>query len=361
MLRKEILVDIINKFKDINNSKIIKKINVGLINDTYLITNKNNKSFVLQKLNSLVFNKPKNIIFNILKVSNHLEKKINKNTKFNKTYLRLFKSVDNKYYYNEGKNFWRLTNYIENSRVYNNAKNCKIVYEAAGAFSEFVLLLFDLDTKAFKQPVLNFNNYNKKYLDLLDSAKKDTFLKLKELEYELDFIKEYSYVFKEIKNLKKELPLRLIHNDTKLNNVLFDKITNKALCVIDLDTVNSSYIMYDFGDLFRSINSPKPEDEIKINNVKVNLKNTDALFYAYSSVIKRYILKIEKETLINGIKIISLSLAARFLNDYLNNSVYFKTTYEKQNLYRAKMQIALFKDILKNENNLYKLVKKYFY
>jgi len=361
MNNKECLNNVFKNFISKEDFKSYKKIGNGLINDTYLVDT-NKKKYILQKLNSFVFKNPINTINNILSISKHLKKKIAKGSTFNKEYIYLYKGINKKYYYSDAdNNIWRLLNYIEDSLVFNDANNKKIVYQAAGAFAEFAFFLKDFDSKLIKQTIKDFNKYDKKYNDLVESVNSNSFLKVDDAIDEITFIQAYSDLFKELKALEKVLPLRLIHNDTKLNNVLFNKNNKEAVCVIDLDTVNSSFIMYDFGDLFRSISSPKKDDERKILNININLNLIETLFYAYAKVLKHNILKIEKESLIYGIKIITLSLATRFLNDYLNNSVYFKTTYEMQNLYRARKLIMLFKNILKNENNIYKLLKKYFY
>jgi thiamine kinase-like enzyme len=155
------------------------------------------------------------------------------------------------------------------------------------------------------------------------------------------------------------LPIRIIHNDTKINNVMLDKETNEGLAVIDLDTVMPGTVLYDFGDMIRSSGSPVEEDETDISKINMRINIFDAIVKGYLSELKDVLTKTEIENLVYGVEVIVYEQAVRFLTDYIMNDVYYSIKYEDHNLVRARNQFALLESIQKQKYEMEKIINKY--
>ncbi len=329
----------------------------GHINDTYLVEiNESDQKFVLQKINKNVFKTPILVIQNIELYLNHLHQK-------NEKQLKTFKTIEGDSYIidHEG-DYWRMFNYVENATSFDVIEEQDQAYQAAKSFGKMQRLCLDLNPHDFQETIPDFHNLAKRYLkfdQIFLCAKKE---RLFHAEKEIAFVQEQRKISDLISGLinRGELPMRITHNDTKLNNVLLDKNTGKGICVIDLDTLMPGLVLYDFGDMVRTFTSPVPEDEKDSSKVILRNEIFAALSEGYLSELSSDLTMVEKEQLMNGAKYMILMIGLRFLTDYLENDVYFKTAYEDHNLVRARNQFALLQDLSNKEKELKNIISTYF-
>ena len=277
--------------------------------------------------------------------------------------LQTFKSADNKpFITDENEDYWRMYNYVENSVSYSVIEKEEQAFQAAKAFGKMQRLCLDLNTKDFFDPIPDFHDLSKRYLKFDKVLKLSTEERRKKAEKEILFVQDQRKISDLIAELTEKgvLPLRITHNDTKLNNVLLDAKTGEGICVIDLDTLMPGLVLYDFGDMARTFTSPVPEDEKDNSKVIFRKEVFSALSKGYLSELSEVLTKTEKEQLITGAKYMILIIGLRFLTDYLENDVYFKTAYNEHNLVRAKNQFALLEDLLRKEEELKKIISSYF-
>jgi thiamine kinase-like enzyme len=312
----------------------------GHINDTYKFSvgkNGLNTSFILQKINTTIFQNPLAIMENIEKVAFHLSaqnypKRILKplSTQTGSPCLKI-----------ESNAYWRVFPFFENTYTIDRVEEENQAFEAAKAFGEYLNYLKNLDLNSLKTTIPNFHNGMlrlKKFEKVLKSAPED---RINLSLFEIHFIIEHQGIFKKINELN--LPLRVTHNDTKINNVLFDKTNGKAAAIIDLDTLMPGIVLSDFGDMVRTFTNSADEDEADLTKVRMRKIILEALTEGFLSEMKD-LTTLEKDRLIDGAKWIILMQALRFLTDFLEGDIYYKTHYSNHNLVRAKNQIALFKD-----------------
>lgn len=329
----------------------------GHINDTFLIEiQAHDEKFILQKINTGVFKNPLHIVHNIDRYLNHLHQKNENQLKTLRTNKNLSYTVD------ANGDFWRMYNQVENTVSYEVIEKREQAFEAAKAFGKMQRLCLDMNANDFFETIPDFHNLDKRYQkfdQVLLKASKD---RLSHAEKEIKFVKEQREISDLITSLisSGQLPIRITHNDTKLNNVLLDKNTGKGVCVIDLDTLMPGLVLYDFGDMVRTFTSPVPEDEIDESKVILRNEIFAALSKGYLSELSGVLTEVEKQQLINGAKYMILIIGLRFLTDYLENDVYFKTAYEDHNLVRARNQFALLTDLLKKEDELKSIISAYF-
>ncbi len=336
----------------------------GHINDSFLIITDEEppNKYLLQRINTDVFQKPDRLCYNNFVVIREMQD-FYKN-KPGRIPLKLFPIKRTKWYHfftDADGNIWRLLNFIENSEAFEIIENTEIAYEAAKAFGEFQTMLKSFNPQIIYKTIYFFHNINKRIKDLKRAVKQDKYDRRKFAEKEINFVINKQHLSDEVSYLMstKKIRERVTHNDTKLNNVLFDKDSSKALCVIDLDTVMPGSILYDFGDMVRTFTSPVSEDETDLNKVKVRLEIFEALSKGYLYELKDILTKTEKENLILGAKLMTYIIGIRFLTDYLNGDKYFKIHHPNQNLDRCRNQFKLLSSIEEQETEMQDILKKY--
>ena len=351
------VIEIASLFLTKKKIKSAKLYGGGHINDTFLIEiAESDEKFILQKINKNVFKTPQHVIHNIELYLNHLHQK-------NELQLKTFKtSKEKSYVIDENGDFWRMYNYVENSVSYFVIEKEEHAFQAAKAFGNMQRLCLDLNTKDFFETIPDFHDLSKRYVKFDKVLQLSTEDRRRKAAKEILFVQDKRKISDLINELAKrgELPLRITHNDTKLNNVLLDANSGEGICVIDLDTLMPGLVLYDFGDMVRTFTSPVPEDENDSTKVILRKKIFAALSKGYLSELSNELTKTEKEQLINGAKYMILIIGLRFLTDYLENDVYFKTTYDGHNLVRARNQFALLKDLLNKEEELKNIIESYF-
>lgn len=362
----------INKILDNYNIKgkliNIKEDNTGNINKTYIITFINNGieyKYLVQQINTNVFNDPYILMKNILGVTNYLKEQMILNNDNNHKVLEIIKTKDNNpmcYIYDDKgiKRYYRIYKYIDNSISYDKSFNKDIVYNTGKAFGNFQKLLNNYPMNSLNETIKNFHDTKKRYDKLIKDINNLSNDRVKEAYQEIEFIIKHQTICDLIINKLNNniIPYRVTHNDTKVNNVLMNKETLDYLAVIDLDTVMPGSMLFDYGDGIRSTACTCLEDEHDLTKVKIDLELFESYTRGYLSEISDCITQEELNLMAKSIEIITLELAIRFLNDYINGDTYFKVEYNKQNLYRTKAQLALVKDIETKLDYMDSFIKK---
>ncbi len=348
--------EIINNFNIEGKIIKIEENTSGNINSTYAVTMEledgSFKKYLVQKINTNVFSEPYKLMKNIENITDYLEMQMQKEGDYTHKVLKVIKTKNNKSLcYIEPhpgeRQYYRIYEYIDNAIAYDTSTDPNIVYNTGKAFGNFQRLLRNYPIKRLTETIKDFHITDKRYKQLMDDIKIDSEGRAIEVAPEIVFI----LMREEICSLITEelgsdsIPLRVTHNDTKVNNVMMNKDTNDYLAVIDLDTVMPGSMLFDYGDGVRSTAANAKEDETDLSKVYLNLELFKSYTRGYLSEMANYITYEELSLMAESIRIITLELAIRFLNDYINGDTYFKINYEKHNLDRARNQIALVKDI----------------
>lgn len=310
----------------------------GLINNTFLVETAGNK-YILQKINTQIFKNPKGIQNNYLKINEVLEQ-----SDYSKKTVKLISTLKNDLLFEKENESWRMLEYLENSVTFLKAENPAIAFEATRCLSEFYKIINQEDL-ILEEPLPDFINFEKRFYDFKISLQKETERK-KFAENEINFLLKHSSLLEKWTELQSSnsLPIRVIHADPKISNILFDK-ENKAIAVIDLDTMMNGSILYDFGDMIRSYTNSADEDD---GSVKENFiaENYVAVKDGFLFYLKDALSPVELENLDYSAQLIIYIQAVRFLTDYLNHDIYYSVKYDSQNLDRTKNQINLLKGLM---------------
>ncbi len=345
-----------------------EKINNGHINSTYNLIFENDgriDKYVLQMVNTAVFKNLDGLMDNIVAVTKHISKKNKENNveDAERRTLTFLPCNNGKYYYlDENGNYWRLYIYVDDVYTCNTIDNEEIFYNAGVAFGEFQNILADFDGASLFETIKNFHNTVSRFNDLKKAIEENRAGRLDSVKEEVEFALQREADTHVLVDMIAEgkLPLRVTHNDTKLNNILFDNISNQGICIIDLDTVMPGLSLYDFGDSIRFGANTATEDEKDLSKVSLSLPLYEAYVKGYLSSAKDALTDLEKELLPFGAKIMTYECGIRFLADYLNGDIYFKTAYPEHNLVRCRTQFELVADMERKMNDMLKITKKYF-
>ena len=328
----------------------------GNINYTFLITTDNGKQFILQRINTHVFKQPVQLMENVIAVTKHIGSKVDDPNKV----LHFVPALDGEYYYrDERRRYWRCYEFVGGFCLEAPETDADF-YESAVAFGRFQEQLADFPAESLHETIPNFHNTPDRYRQFHIAMDEDACDRLQYIQREVDFVLEREQEAGMIQRMLEsgELPLRVTHNDTKLNNVLLDIKTRKALCVLDLDTVMPGSSLFDFGDSIRFGAATAPEDVQELSRMTLDLHRfevyTKGFLDGCHSLSRR-----EIELLPLGAKIITLELAVRFLTDYLESDHYFKTQYSDHNLVRARAQLKLVQDMEAKWYQMQKIVENY--
>ena len=333
----------------------------GLINNTFLVTTESGRRYILQRVSEEAFKDVPALMENISGVTDFLEAK----AKAEGTTAHVIAPVKTKEgsTYVEADGYYRVTPFAENSISIEEPETDEDFYECAVAFGTFISDLADYPAETLHETIPNFHNTQDRYRlfhEALDNAKADQALapRIEEAKDEIAFALAREKEAGTLQAMRDsgELPTRVTHNDTKLNNVLLDADTRKLLYVIDLDTVMPGLSLYDYGDCVRFGASTAAEDETDLSKIQCDLHLFEVFTKGFVAACKGLTEK-EKEMLPMGAKTITLELAVRFLTDYLNGDKYFATKYEGHNLVRARSQMALVADMESKWDEMNRIVK----
>lgn len=343
----------------------------GNINSSYMLTFKNGEiitRYLLQKINSYVFKEPYLVMKNIELVTNHIRAKLAQIPNSNYKTLNFVRTVDNELMYtytnHDGeKEYYRVYEFIDGCISYNNFSECEnpeeVAYYAGKCYGFFHKLLDDFPANLLAETIRDFHNTPKRFQDLLIAIENGitnrAFENPAEIIYLISKIKEYSSIWN---NLGKTIPIRVTHNDTKLNNILMSSVNNEGVAVIDLDTVMPGSTLFDIGDGIRSACSNSFEDETDATKIFLNLNLTKAYLQGYLEEMAAYLSPNEVKYIGMSIKVLTYELSLRFLTDYINNDVYFKVRHKTHNKERFLNQFLLLKDIESKAEEINKFVNQ---
>ncbi len=318
----------------------------GHIQLTYRVETKS-KSFILQKINTTVFTNPELLIKNHLLIQQH--HKLSKDNEY--LIPEIIKTLDgNNYFFDTNKGFWRLTNFIENSYSLEKTATSNQAKEAGKAYGWFLTSLVNVKTSLFEEPIPDFHNLSFRLKQFDDAVDANIAERRDLVSSEIEFFIERKNFFLDLENEVKsgKIPLRTVHNDTKINNVLFEE--NKAKAVIDLDTVGPGNVLFDYGDALRTIANNSAEDEENIENITLNWDYFCSFTEGYLRKTKGILSLSEKENLHKAPLLMTYIIGIRFLSDYLNGDIYYKTSKPRHNLIRSRVQQFLLKDMEQKNN-----------
>ncbi|WP_316788578.1 aminoglycoside phosphotransferase family protein [Pedobacter frigoris] len=325
----------------------VKLFGDGLINHTWKVST-DTQNYILQKVNNDVFKTPTDIDENISLIKEYL------NVKYpNYLFVSPVNTLSGESLLDTDFGYYRLFPFVEGSTSHNSLTNKSEAYEAAKQFGKFSKILAEFDAEQLNITIPNFHNLKLRSEQFAEACKNAAADRLELAKESIEFINENKSIVdtycKIVEN--KEIPLRVIHHDTKINNVLFDE-KNNGLCVIDLDTVMPGYFISDVGDMMRTYLAVASEEETDLSKISIRKEFFQAIYDGYMDEMNDVLTETEKQYFTYAGKFIIYMQAIRFLADYLQNDTYYGAKYEGHNLNRAKNQIALLKEYKKMEGEL---------
>lgn len=340
---------------------------MGNINTTYKVTYQRDdgscKSYVVQKVNMYVFRKPRQIMSNIELVTAYIKKKnAEAGIVDTRTFMHFYHTHTGKrqnFYVDNDHAFWRISKYIEDSMTFEVCDSLFALEEAGRAFGKFQNALSDFDAQKLYETIPNFHNTKKRMVDFMRHVVEDSCDRVDSVMSEIEYLVSVGEKASALTEMLEagDLPLRVTHNDTKINNVLFDKDTERALVVIDLDTVMPGLVAHDFGDAVRYAANTAAEDERDLSKVSFDLKKFEAFTKGFLPEVRDALTEEEVNTLALGAFTMTVELATRFLDDYITGDNYFKTRYPGHNMVRARNQIALARDMQRKAGKMKQIVR----
>ncbi len=339
----------------------------GHINDTYRArfqkADGSMHQYIIQRINHSIFQYPDQVMHNIIMVTGFIRKKLAAiGQNLEQGTLNFVSTTDGQYLWKSPPgNFWRAYHYIEGARTYRKAVNPEMFYEAAKAYGNFIYLLNDFPLDKLFVTIPDFHNTPRRFQTFLKAIESDPVNRGNSVQKEIEFATSYR---EEIDRLAKlvnagQIPERVTHNDTKIDNVMISKASGKSLCVIDLDTVMPGLAMFDFGDLIRSGANPADEDEADLSKVHLDLAVFKQCVHGFLDSTRQILTSVEIDHLAFSAKLITLEQGIRFLTDYLLGDPYYKTQRPHHNLDRCRTQFKLVRDMEINFDQMNQIVERY--
>ncbi|MGB0993299.1 MAG: phosphotransferase enzyme family protein [Akkermansiaceae bacterium] len=339
----------------------------GHINDTYCSYYDQAGQrirYIHQRLSTEAFKKPIELMENVQRVTEHALNQLlaEGNPEARRRTLTCIPSVKGTpHAIDADGNCWRTYPFIERARTYDTIESEAQATEAARAFGEFQKLAATMPGEPLHETIPGFHNTKQRFQHLVDAIEADTENRAAGVQKEIDwFMARREEGSKVVDMLESgEIPLRVTHNDTKLNNVMLDDVTGEGICVIDLDTTMPGSAIYDFGDMVRTATSPVAEDEVDVSKVTMRMNMFEALIKGYLASAGSFLTDTERSLLAFSGKLLTMECGTRFLTDYLKGDVYFKIHRDGHNLDRTRTQIALADSIDSQMEDMEALVEKY--
>ena len=339
----------------------------GHINDTFLLTfeiaEMGQLKVILQRMNKEVFSNPVELMENIMGVTSYLRERIIENGGDpERETLNVIPTVDDKpYYLDSYGDYWRSYKFITDATSYDQVENPEHFYQSAVAFGNFQHQLAEYPAHTLHETIPHFHDTPKRFADFQRAVAEDRMGRAAQVQREIEFVRAREAEYHVMVDLLAagKLPLRVTHNDTKLNNILFDKTTGEGLCVIDLDTVMPGLAANDFGDSIRFGANHCAEDEADLSKVNFSMELFEIYTKGFLQAAGETFTPLEKQTLPWGAKLMTMECGMRFLADYLEGDHYFHINYETQNLNRARTQFKLTADMERNWDAMQKVIEKY--
>ncbi|RUT05736.1 hypothetical protein DSM106972_037430 [Dulcicalothrix desertica PCC 7102] len=357
------LINIADQFTQVGQVKDVRPFGSGNINDTFLVTlnSMQQKNFVLQRINTQVFRQPQFVMQNMRIFTEHVSQRL-QNTSLNRRWevpnVLLTKDGQDHYTDDQGL-FWRAISFIEASESFNVMHDAEQAREIGYALGMFHNLISDLSPQKLADTLEGFHItplYLKHYNEVLATV---TPASTPEVNYCLQFVEKHYSLAPILENAKAQgkLPLRLMHGDPKINNVMFDTSTKKAVSVIDLDTVKPGLVHYDIGDCLRSGCNPVGEETENWQSITFDSDICKEILQGYLAVAKEFLTPNDYIYMYDAIRLIAFELGLRFFADYLAGNVYFKVKHPEHNLARALVQFKLTESIEAQEATINKIIQ----
>ena len=330
---------------------------MGHLNRTFRIDTDRGRKYILQRVNSVAFHDIPGLMDNVVRVTAELAQ----HNDDPRSYLHLIPTHQGDYWVRDAEGeYWRMYEFIEDSLCLQEPETPADLYQSAVGFGRFQRYLQNFPIDTLCETIPDFHNTPVRFQQFREALEKDAAGRAASVKKEIEFFlareKEGSTL--QIMRDKGQLPVRVTHNDTKLNNVLLDASTRKALCVIDLDTVMPGLVAYDFGDAIRFGASTGAEDEKDLSKIEMDM----TLFETFTNGFVPEcggLTDLEIETLPLGALIMTLENGIRFLADYLNGDVYYSIDRPEHNLDRARTQLRLVEDMEKKRSAMDAVIRKY--
>lgn len=365
-IKNEIIEQAIGQFQIEGNILSYESYGNGHINDTYLLVIQNNpreERYILQRINNSIFKDPEKLMFNISKVTSFIREEVEKlGGDVLREVITVIKTRDDKSIYRDSEgSYWRMYIFIEDASCFDKVNKAEDFYQSAVAFGKFQKLLSGFDASSLYEVIPDFHNTPLRYESFLKAVQEDKCNRANEVQDEIRFFIKRKADMECCKNYLDEgkLPLRVTHNDTKLNNVMIDNKTGEGLCVIDLDTVMPGLSIFDFGDSIRFGANTASEDEKDLKKVSLDLHLFEQYVKGFISGCGGSLTDTEVSMLAHGAKTMTLECGMRFLTDYLEGDVYFRIHREEHNLDRCRTQIALVLDMEDKWKEMKEIVDNY--
>ncbi len=355
--------NILSHFLIFNPIKEYTPFGDGHINDTFLIKlDSDEDAYVLQRINHFVFPNVEQLMSNVVRVTEHIRQKIRANDGRNAEMqvLQFLATESGKYFYEDPYgSFWRLCKYIPNSHSYSVIPNANLAYQGGRAFGKFIYWLADFPVDELKEIIPGFHDLKYRLEQFDEVLQNDPIARRKSAQKEVDeILKRAEKMGNQFDTITKSLPKRIIHADTKFNNVLFGP-DNQPLCIVDLDTVMPGYVISDFGDAIRTGTNTGYEDDPDLERVKMNREYFEAYTRGFLEKTMSVLREEEVLNLAFGALLLTYMQAVRFLTDYLAGDVYYKIKHESHNLQRTRAQLKLLAEMEKNYSWMQNVVIKY--
>ena len=366
ILKKDLQEVFANYGFDASSYVNIKQIKIGHINSTYTLyfdQGSSVKRYLLQEINTHVFKNPIQLMENIEKITTFLSEKVRLSgaKNYENLSLRVIHTLDHHSYMISSKNhFFRVYNFIENAKTYQKTNDLKLFYNAGKTIGTFQNMLSDFDASQLHETIPNFHNTPYRFQTFLKVLKENPCDRAKDCEEEIQFVlhlKDFTPVITSLIE-QKLIPIKVTHNDTKLNNIMFDCETKEGLCLVDLDPVMPGTILYDFGDAIRSGCNRADEDEKNLEKVRFSVDLFKAFSEGYLSSVASSITECEVNHLVDSAILMTFECGMRFLTDYLDGDHYFKTKYDNHNLVRCRTQFHLVKQMIEQKDVLEEIVQE---
>lgn len=329
----------------------------GHINETYLVETDGGARYILQKINDTVFRNVPALMENVSAVTRYLRVR----TDDPRRAMHLVQTTEGTdYLRDEAGGWWRMYDFIENSICLQAAETDEDFYQSAVAFGEFQRELSEFPAHTLHETIAKFHDTRNRYVQFREALNADPLGRAASVQTEIEFALAREKDAGELMRLLEagELPLRVTHNDTKLNNVLLDRETRKPLCVIDLDTVMPGLAAFDFGDSIRFGASTAAEDETDLGKVEMSLELFETYARGFLEACGSALSPLEKATLPLGAKLMTLECGVRFLTDYLSGDTYFRIHRPNHNIDRCRTQFKLVSDMEKKQNEMRAIIEK---
>jgi Ser/Thr protein kinase RdoA (MazF antagonist) len=355
------IFQIAESFRIAGKPLAFKRIGSGHINDSYHVTiaQPDSPGYFLQRINHGIFKDIPSLTKNILRVTDHIANRLHSpSIDFSFSELRLVPAGNGDYYYRDPENnYWRMFNFLKGTRSYDVVPGVSLAYEGGRAFGRFQLLTSDLDAAELKETIPDFHNVSTRLASFYNVCREDKFRRIQEVAAEVKFIAERSDKMNEFFRMAMngQLPSRVTHNDTKFNNILFDN-SDRAVCIVDLDTVMPGLIHYDFGDAIRTGASTGAEDEADLQKVNIDLELFRAYSQGYLEVSRDFLTTAETAYLAFSARLMTFIIGLRFLTDHIAGDVYYKTLFPGHNLRRARAQFRLVRSMEENAPAMEKII-----